>query len=57
MNLPQILSEQNLQIIEMKSEDDSLDSVFEKLMQFASWGILEEAVENVTSSLTFIDMN
>jgi len=33
MTLPQILSEQNLQITEMQSEDDSLDSVFEKLMQ------------------------
>ena len=31
-NLPSILIEQKLRIIEMKSDDDSLDSVFEKLL-------------------------
>ena len=31
--LPGILAEEQLQVVEMQSEDDSLDSVFEKLMQ------------------------
>ena len=31
--LPAILAENSLKIHEMQSEDDSLDSVFEKLMQ------------------------
>ncbi|MBA61393.1 MAG: ABC transporter [Planctomycetaceae bacterium] len=33
LELPVILAEKNLSILEMQSEDDSLDSVFEKLMQ------------------------
>lgn len=33
LQLPKILAEQGLEVIEMQSEDDSLDSVFEKLMQ------------------------
>ena len=32
-HLPVILAEKSFQILEMQSEDDSLDSVFEKLMQ------------------------
>jgi len=31
--LPGILAEEQLQVVELQSEDDSLDSVFEKLMQ------------------------